>query len=372
MATPLGAAEFAEEIGRPKSKLHGTAADYGISLQDRYSEDAHTVTLRGANGNMVNMMAILSDRLGSMYVEPGSAGEAKKEFLDYIASVEKLPEARAQRDATAALYPGHPYATIATSKDLEKLSDSDIDGWLKRAYSPAGATLVVVGDVKPEEVLKAATEWLGDWTSRGEPVPALPRVQTPAHAPTVQVTQRPGASQAGVMVLCQAPGNSLQDSVTQSIIAETLGSYLNRTLREEMGATYGIYGRPSVTAAGNGEITVSGLVENDRLGKALKVLKTTWDGFGSQLTEEGIGRARWQMARYATLRGSTSLSLAAALGNAALLGRDPKSIDDTISALARVKEADLQAAFARCRETAVFSFMGDEEIVRASLKEAGW
>jgi predicted Zn-dependent peptidase len=68
-------------------------------------------------------------------------------------------------------FAAHPYhnPTIGWMDDLKRLTRTDADRFFKTFYAPNNATLAVVGDVKPEEVIKLAEEYFSSWKKRQLP-----------------------------------------------------------------------------------------------------------------------------------------------------------------------------------------------------------
>jgi len=77
------------------------------------------------------------------------------------------PEALAYERFMSTAFITHSYKNpiIGWMRDLEKLSAADLRTWYQRWYVPNNATLVVVGDVNPREVIALARQYFG-------PVPA--------------------------------------------------------------------------------------------------------------------------------------------------------------------------------------------------------
>lgn len=63
----------------------------------------------------------------------------------------------------AAQFLNHPYGTpvIGWRHEMEQLTRQDALDWYQRMYAPNNATLIVAGDVKPEEVRDLAQEYFG-------------------------------------------------------------------------------------------------------------------------------------------------------------------------------------------------------------------
>lgn len=76
---------------------------------------------------------------------------------------EDQPHALVYEQLMAAAYQSHPYQhpIIGWMGDLMNMQASDAKAWYDRWYAPNNATLVVVGDVKPEEVYALAEKYFG-------------------------------------------------------------------------------------------------------------------------------------------------------------------------------------------------------------------
>ena len=86
---------------------------------------------------------------------------------------EDQPEALVSEKFMATAYTAHNYKNpvIGWMPDLEKMTVEDVRTWYRRWYTPDNAILVVVGDVKPDEVFALAKKYFG-------PVPSRPPDKT--------------------------------------------------------------------------------------------------------------------------------------------------------------------------------------------------
>ena len=93
---------------------------------------------------------------------------------------EDNPQAKAfeQFKATAFISSPYQHSVIGWMADIQNYDVEDARQWYRQWYAPNNATLVVVGDVKPEEVLKLAKKYYGP--IQPEKVPELkPRPEIP-------------------------------------------------------------------------------------------------------------------------------------------------------------------------------------------------
>ena len=90
---------------------------------------------------------------------------------------EDKPEGRLYEAFLHAAYKVHPYGrpVIGPMQDIKNLTADDVRNWYHKWYVPNNATLVVVGDVNPKNVLRLAKKYFG-------PIPAgkLPQRHIPA------------------------------------------------------------------------------------------------------------------------------------------------------------------------------------------------
>lgn len=94
---------------------------------------------------------------------------------------ENVPEALTYEHFQAAALMNIPYHNpiVGWPSDLDNMQLNDLITWYQTWYHPNNATLIVVGDVEPMEVLKLATEYFGAIKPK-----ALPTIKSFTTAPT--------------------------------------------------------------------------------------------------------------------------------------------------------------------------------------------
>ncbi len=113
-----------------------------------------------------------SDRMRNLTLPP-------EEFIKEIEVVkeerrwrtEDNPESYVYEVAMATAYQTSPYRfpVIGWMHDLDKMTIEDLSDWYQKWYAPNNATLVVAGDVKPDEVYALAKKYFGP-LPKGEPI----------------------------------------------------------------------------------------------------------------------------------------------------------------------------------------------------------
>lgn len=109
-------------------------------------------------------MKLEADRMAHLQL---SAAEFSKEIRVVMEErrwrTEDKPQSLVYEQFQSAAYQAHPYGrpVIGWMNDLEQMTVADARAWYHRWYAPNNATLVVVGDVKPQEVLRLAKRYFG-------------------------------------------------------------------------------------------------------------------------------------------------------------------------------------------------------------------
>ncbi len=86
---------------------------------------------------------------------------------------EKAPDHLAQVALSKALYPpGDPERRFSTPRSIGRLTLKDVKDWHLHAYRPDLTTIVVVGDITPEQAKTSFERWFGAWSAVG-PTPEV-------------------------------------------------------------------------------------------------------------------------------------------------------------------------------------------------------
>ncbi len=106
---------------------------------------------------------------------------------------EDKPQSKVNEQFMATAYRAHPYArpVVGFMNDLENMTAADAREWYNHWYAPNNATLVVVGDVKTQEVLKLAKQYFGGLKPRKLPE-RKPQTEPPQIGERRVVVKAPG------------------------------------------------------------------------------------------------------------------------------------------------------------------------------------
>jgi predicted Zn-dependent peptidase len=134
----------------------------------------------------------------------------------------------------------HPYAAVMDENDVKNLRISDIRNFYAQYVKPKGSSLLVVGDVKAEAVIKKMEAMLSAWNGDAASMDAIP---APAPEPVgVYFIPREGSVQSTVRYVAPATEYTDRDRETlhlaSGIISGGFSGRLFKTLREKHSYTY--------------------------------------------------------------------------------------------------------------------------------------
>jgi predicted Zn-dependent peptidase len=217
-----------------------------------------------------------------------------------------LRSARDDPDAIAALAfargsygPSHRSAAglIGTADSIQALTPEDLRAFHAAAYRPDNSTLIVVGDVAPDQVLPLLDTHFGRW----QPA-SVNRVADPAPAPLkvarqLMLIDMPGAPQSRILVGGVGGSNSYADffpmQVLTTVVRDRLNSDRNPTLRDyTAGVRSGFDMRKSATP-----FVVACAVQVDKTAESLRVLFDELSAMAKGIPSDELARAKDDTAR---------------------------------------------------------------------------
>ena len=168
----------------------------------------------------------------------------KAQTADAVAGLLKSPGYRAARALDFALLPkDDPTLRQPTPQTVANLTMADVHGYYSHAYRPDLTTIVVIGDVTPEEAKAEIEKYFGSWKAEGSrPQVDLPPV--PPNKPSAVNVPDPSRIQDLVELSQELPMNRFNpDYYPLELGNHVLGggfyaTRLYRDLREKTGLVY--------------------------------------------------------------------------------------------------------------------------------------
>jgi len=147
-----------------------------------------------------------ADRMANLVLAPEEfAKEINVVMEERRMRTEDNPQALLYEKLMATAYQTHPYRhpVIGWMGDLQQMTVADARRWYETWYAPNNATLVVVGDVDPEQVMGLAEKYFGSLPAQEQPVRKA--LGEPVANGMKRVTVKAPAKLPSVILAWQAP-----------------------------------------------------------------------------------------------------------------------------------------------------------------------
>jgi zinc protease len=140
---------------------------------------------------------------------------------------EDKPTALTYEQFMAGAYEASPYRipTLGWMSDLDALQVGDLQNWYRKWYAPNNATLVVVGDVDPEQVFALAKKYFGPLKPEAIPKPK-PRTE-PKQKGIKRITVKAPAKQPYIVLGYKTPVVGKSDQPWEPYALEMLSYVLD-------------------------------------------------------------------------------------------------------------------------------------------------
>lgn len=188
------------------------------------------------------------------------------------------PAAQADDKLSEAIYAGTPYAAplLGRVESLRSLDRDALVAFYERHYPLAGSTLIAVGDLDPEDMVRRIEESLVPGTRELAPAsPAVPPAirPVPLDGISIHVVDRPGAAQTELRLGHAGVPRTHPEWFPLNVLNMVLGgkftSRINLNLRERHSYTYGANSRFS-GRLGPGPFVVDTAVATESTGAATR------------------------------------------------------------------------------------------------------
>jgi predicted Zn-dependent peptidase len=212
--------------------------------------------------------------------------------------------------------PTHRYGTNAmgTESTLKAFTPADLRTFHTAMYQPAGATLVVAGDIRPDAVMPLLEKHFGSWRGTQArartPVPQAPQLTQTA----IYIVDMPGAEQSQVRIGWVGVPRSTPDYFTLQVLNTILGgsftSRLNQNLREKNQFSYGASSRFDMRLSAGPFFAGAG-VQTDKTAEALREFFNELNAIARPVAADELAKAKNYVALSFPSEFETSADLAA-------------------------------------------------------------
>jgi zinc protease len=155
----------------PREQIKGIIEKFGGSWNGYTWIDQTTYMETASTAGLDRMLFIESERMASCLYAPADCESERTVIISELQGGENDPDNLLEQEVIAAAFKVHPYRhpTIGWRADLEAMTRDDLYGYYQRHYVPNNATLVIVGDVDTDDVLRRVEKAFGGIAPGAEP-----------------------------------------------------------------------------------------------------------------------------------------------------------------------------------------------------------
>jgi len=169
--------------------------------------------------------------------------DEKNKLVEGLKMDEKSTPAAARRVTDKLAYGAHAYGESTTIETVKNINLEDVKTYYKNNFIPNNAYLVVVGDVKATDIKEMAEKAFSNWQKATVVNSEIPVINDVA-ATEIDFINMPNAEQTELKVVQRSDVRKSSPDyqkvlLMNSILGGDFNSYLNMTLREDHGWTYG-------------------------------------------------------------------------------------------------------------------------------------
>jgi zinc protease len=177
----------------PEGQLDRVLERAGAEGQNAFTSRDYTAYVQELPKDKLDLIAKLeSDRMVNLIVNDKSF-KTEREVVQNERRMrnENSPDGLMYQEIFGLAFRKHPYhwPVIGYEEDLARMTSKEPEEFYEKHYSPNNATVVVVGDVKAEEVLKTIVRYYGDLKASTKPEVIIPQEpeQTSARHKTLKL-----------------------------------------------------------------------------------------------------------------------------------------------------------------------------------------
>src|SRR4051812_3487835 len=147
----------------PRDEMKGIVERFGGTWNGYTWIDQTTYLETAGKDALDTLLFIETERMANGLYEPAECESERTVIISELQGGENDPDQLLDTEVTASAFRAHPYRhpTIGWIDDLRAMSRDDLYGHYREHYVPSNATLVVVGDVDTDEVLRGAVKHFG-------------------------------------------------------------------------------------------------------------------------------------------------------------------------------------------------------------------
>ena len=363
---------------RSTLELSNELSNIGANLGSSADWDASRLSMTTLTRHLGKALDLYSDVLMNPAFNAADLNRIRSSRLQAVASRRNDANAIAGEVYASLLYgANHPYghSQNGTEATLRDVSAENLKNFYSTYYRPNNATLIVVGDVKPDQIVSQLKKALSGWKPAEVPPVKLDLAPVARQASTIYLVDRPGAAQSVINIGLVGAPRSTPDYFARVVLNQILGgafvSRVNLNLREQKGYTYGArtsFGFRQGASPFTASAGVQTAVTKESVFEFLKELR----GIRGEIP---ISAKELEQAKQSLIRGfprtfETPAQIAGRLGDVALYGLPDNYFNSYIAGVQGVTVADVLKAANSTIDPSRLAILvvGDRAVIETGLR----
>ncbi|WP_104401338.1 M16 family metallopeptidase [Vibrio penaeicida] len=205
------------------------------------------ISVSGLEKNLAETLALVEEMIREPAFRESDFERVKQQAIQGIVYEHQKPSWLASQATRQVLFNGSRFgrSSDGTTTSINGLTLEDVKTFYNEHYTPQGAQVVVVGDIKKRDAKKSLS-FLNDWKGNSAPL-YTPQVIQPLEGQKIFLVDKPGAPQSAIRLVKQGlpfdtTGEMHLGQLANYNLSGNFNSRINQNLREEKGYTYGAYG----------------------------------------------------------------------------------------------------------------------------------
>jgi zinc protease len=366
--------------GWDRARIANEVEKLGASRGASSGEDTSSVSVHGLAPDVDALIEVLARMAIRPEFPKDEFARQKARALDYWRHVGDSAPSLGGVVFALATSRGTPYGQSFSPRTFQRIQREDLVAFHQRHYTPANSVLVVVGRADRAKLRARIADLFGPWKGKAPARPVVrysdPRVQP--RPGQILIADRPGLTQAQVMIAMPAPQVKSQDkypmAVANALLGEYFNSRLNSVLRDQLGLTYGISSQLRYSQY-HSLFTVGAATANPTAGQLLKrAMAILEDVRDHGVTDEELTLSKEYLLGSFPLGVATLGSVAGRWTNGYLLDLGEEYLNGFIPKISAVTRAEVESSLRRYLRLgqAIVVVAGDGDALEASLKQAGY
>jgi len=238
------------------------------------SEETTCFHARVHHDHFATVLDVLMDMFLNSRFTPADVAKEREVIKEEIAMYRDQPAQHVQEVLNATTWPNHALgrSITGTSCGLDVIRRPELTGFLRTHYLAANTVLVVTGNIRHAEAVKAAAHYAKHFQSG--PPPAFAPAPDDQREPRLKlVSKKTEQAQLalGIRTCSRHDERRFALRLLNAILGENMSSRLFQLIREDLGLAYNIYSSPSFYADA-GDLVISAGLDTDNVSRVLKLI----------------------------------------------------------------------------------------------------